>query len=43
MDYRVTIRQAGKQQTTLFVLSVSTDTSLALPSCLFSGEVPGPQ
>ena len=28
MDYRVTITQTGKHQTTLFVLSVSTDPSL---------------
>ena len=28
MDYRVTITQTGKHQTTLFVLSVSTDSSL---------------
>ena len=35
MDYRVTITQTGKHQTTLFVLSVSTDPSLhCLLDCL---------
>ena len=31
VDYRVTITQTGKHQTTLFVLSVSTDPSLHCP------------